>query len=59
MTLTLWRIQVVFPSLHSALPHLQAMAGSAFTIHSDAQPLESASWHRQQHVRVIQGRRIR
>jgi len=58
-TLTLGRVKVVFPSLQSALPHLQAMAGSAFTTHSEAQPLESARWHRQQHVRVIQGRRTR
>jgi len=59
MTLTLRRVQVVFPSLHSALARLQAMAGSAFIIHSEAQPLESVRLHRQQHVRVIQGRRIR
>jgi len=55
MTLTLRRVQVVFPSLHSALPHLQAMEGSVLIVHSEAQPLGSARWYRQQHVCVIQG----
>jgi len=59
MILTLRRVQVVFPSLHSGLPHLQAMAGSVLIIYREVQPLESARWHRRQHVRVIQGRRIR
>jgi hypothetical protein len=34
-TLTLQRVKVVFPSLHSPLPHLQAMAGSVLIIHSE------------------------
>jgi hypothetical protein len=59
LTRTLTLQQVIFPSFHSPLPHLQAMPASVLIIHSEAQPPESARWHRQQHVYALEGRRIR
>jgi len=47
-----------------SLPPLATSASASdgrfgLIIHIDAQPPESAHWHRQQHVCAIQGRRIR